>query len=865
MPSRVDPGSRKLSFGLLPASLLVALAASTPAQARNRGVPASLVLGQADFTHVQDNLVDAKGLSDPHSAAVDSSGHLYVSDRKNNRVLGWRRAAALSSGQPADLVIGQGDFLSHQCNRGHGRASVAADGLCNPQGLAVDGSGNLYIADSGNNRVLEYLDLFAPGGGTPGKPGSAGDTTADRVYGQPNFESSQWGGGAERLFLPSGVAVDRNGNLYIADTNNNRVLAYRQPAARPDLRRAPGSARADKVFGQGGRFDGDRCNSGFDREPSPSAKSLCFPAALAVDTSGNLYVADTGNSRVLKYNAPLADDGDTIADAVFGQVAATNFATGQCRSSATGLCRPEGVVVDNSGDLYVADTGNNRVLEFATASGPAGHSAAAGRVFGQGGSFSSNSSNRSGPGAGSLASPTGVAVDASANLYIVDSVNNRVLVYDRRNRRDTTANGVLGQVDFTHLRPNLIDARGLAFPIGLALDAAGHIYVSDADNNRVLGWRDRAKLRNGEPADLVIGQPDFFSSRCNRGSGAPRANSLCEPTGLVVDSAGNLYIADRTNNRVLEYRDPFELCRALPCVAGAATKVFGQADFESGPCNRGAQGPAADSLCRPFGLAVDGSTSLYVGDAGNNRVVWYDRPLAGRAGGPGGPGSPGDTTADKVFGQGGAFNKAECDGSDGRTVTADSLCSPAGVAVDEAGNLYVADAGNNRVLAYDTPLAPSADGLGKPGSPGDTTADKVFGQHGRFDRQACNGKNKTTASAETLCSPTGVALDASGNLYVADFSNARVLMFRRPLAKPDSSGGKGAVAAAMVLGQPDLRSRGVNAGGKPSPYGLAGPFDLAVDGAGNLFVADTENNRVLKYEHPLRPAQAPRKADGGGG
>lgn len=861
MPSRVDQGSRKLSLGLLLASLLVALAASAPSQATNHGIAAGLVLGQVDFVHVQDNLVDAKGLSVPHSVAVDSSGHLYVSDRQNNRVLGWRQAATLRSGQPADLVIGQADFLSNQCNRGRGRASATADGLCNPQGLAVDGSGNLYVADSSNNRVLEYIGPFAKGGGTPGKPGSAGDTTADRLYGQPNFEANHWGVGAQRLFLPTEVAVDRNGNLYIADTNNNRVLGYRQPAARSNRHRGLGDTPADKVFGQGDRFDANKCNSGFGRDPSPSAKNLCLPTALAVDASGNLYVADTDNNRVLEYDAPLAADGDTVADEVFGQDAGTNFTAGARRSNAAGLCKPEGVAVDNSRNLYVADGANNRVLEYSTALGPRGRSATAVRVFGQGGSFSSNNSNKSGPSADSLNSPTGVTVDGAANLYVVDSVNNRVLRYDQPNTRDTTADAALGQVDFTHVRPDLIDARGLDFPIGVAIDEAGHIYVADGDNNRVLGWRDEAKLHNGRPADLVIGQPDFFSSQCNRGTGAPRADSLCEPTGLAVDSSGNLYIADRTNNRVLEYREPFELCRTLPCVGGGADKVFGQADFRSGRCNRGGQGPAADSLCRPFGLAVDRWANLYVGDTGNNRVLWYDRPLASGAGGRGGPGSPGDTTADRVFGQDEAFNKDACDGSDGRSVSADSLCSPAGVAVDETGNLYVGDAGNNRVVAYEQPLAQSGGSPGRPGSPGDTTADAVFGQGRRFDRQDCNRKDNATVSAETLCSPTGVAVDAAGNLYVADFSNARVLMFRRPLGKPDGTWGEGDVAAAaIVFGQPDLHSRDPNAGGKPSAYGLAGPFGVAVDGAGNLFVADTENNRVLKYDHLL----ASRKGGRGG-
>src|SRR5271156_1764581 len=140
----------------------------------------------------------------------------------------------------------------------------------------------------------------------------------------------------------------------------------------------------------------------------------------------------------------------------------------------------------------------------------------------------------------------------------------------------TTGDRVLGQFDFTHTTPNLVDARGLFTPHAVAIDtsaAPNRIYAADADNNRVLGWNNASSFANGAPADLVIGQPDFISSKC----GTASASSLCAPVSVAVDKSGNLYVADSSNSRVLEYANPFVACsNTFPCVGGPAHLVFGQ-------------------------------------------------------------------------------------------------------------------------------------------------------------------------------------------------------------------------------------------------------------------------------------------------
>jgi DNA-binding beta-propeller fold protein YncE len=119
---------------------------------------------------------------------------------------------------------------------------------------------------------------------------------------------------------------------------------------------------------------------------------------------------------------------------------------------------------------------------------------------------------------------------------------------------DTTADVVLGQLDFSHNLPNLIDGRGLNLPSSVAIDTSAvpnRLYVADAGNNRVLGYEDVTSFVNGSAADLVIGQPDFLSNNCGLG-----AKGLCSPFGVAVDSSGNLYVADNANSRVLEFNTP---------------------------------------------------------------------------------------------------------------------------------------------------------------------------------------------------------------------------------------------------------------------------------------------------------------------
>ena len=395
--------SNRRVVGLAVGTLTVALYAAMVIGAVG-DTTADRVLGQFDFSHNAANLIDGYGLANAESVAIDASAspnRLYVADTFNNRILGYKDVTTLANGGAADLVIGQPDFISGTLDYN----GVTAESLSEPIGVAVDASGNLYVADNGNNRVLEYNTPFAGCGSFPCVGGSA-----NTVFGQAgSFTSgtSNHGGlSADSLSGPWGVAVDTIGNLYVADNGNNRVLEYNTPLTK--------DTTADLVFGQGGSFTvGTGDNGGV------SAGSLFGPTAVALDASNNLYVADEGNSRVLEYDTPLTKD--TTADTVFGQ--GGDFTLSTCNKggvSASSLCFPLAVALDASGNLYVADELNNRVLEYDT---PLTKDTTADTVFGQGGSFTSGTANNGGLSANSLAHPTGVAVDASGNLYVADQPN----------------------------------------------------------------------------------------------------------------------------------------------------------------------------------------------------------------------------------------------------------------------------------------------------------------------------------------------------------------------------------------------------------------------------------------------------------
>ena len=304
---------------------------------------------------------------------------------------------------------------------------------------------------------------------------------------------------------------------------------------------ASGDAVADRVLGQPGFTTSDA-------PAPPTASSLFWPQGIAIaPDSGRLYVADGRNNRVLSWPSAAAFTNGAAADLVLGQTSFASAIPNDGGIGAATLAAPVGVAVDGDGNVYVADKDNHRVLEY---DAPPTHDAIADRVFGQSGSFTSATINLGGRSAASLAMPFGVAVDADGNLYVVDRDNNRVLEYDRPLATDTVADRVLGQPDLTSgasgVGPSAFDE-----PVGIAIDPAGNVYVSDLVNNRVVGFV--MPFDTDGVADVVFGQPDFQTATA---PGAVGPTTLGSPTFLAVDGAGTLYVSDFDASRVLAFDTP---------------------------------------------------------------------------------------------------------------------------------------------------------------------------------------------------------------------------------------------------------------------------------------------------------------------
>ena len=297
------------------------------------GSAAEVVLGQPDFVTRTRNTggLSAATTNDPNAVYVDANGRLWVADMTNNRILRFDNASAKHSGDPADGELGQPDFLTNT-------AGTTAGIMNTPTGIFVDGSGTLWVADKGNNRVLRFTNAA----------GKANGASADGVLGQKLFTTSTAGGaGADSLNLPWGVYVDGAGKLWVADRMNSRILRFDNAAAKAN------GAGADGVLGQADFVTGAYMTT---------QSGLGEPRGVFGDGLGNLYVADEGNTRVMVYSGAAAKTNGANADYVIGQVDFTSHASA---TTATTLNYAPSLFVDNVNNaIWIPDTYNHRVLRF---------------------------------------------------------------------------------------------------------------------------------------------------------------------------------------------------------------------------------------------------------------------------------------------------------------------------------------------------------------------------------------------------------------------------------------------------------------------------------------------------------------------
>jgi sugar lactone lactonase YvrE len=634
----------------------------------------------------------------------------------------------------------------------------------------MDTAGNVYVADTSNQMVF--------------KISPAGVLTIVAGNGVTGFSGDGGPATMASLNAPNGPVVDPAGNVYFADRSNHRI------------RRVDTAGVISTVAGSG--------TASFSGDGGPAtAASLYYPRAVTIDAAGNLYIADQSNHRIRKVSSTTGIIATVAGTGVSG------FSGDGGPATAAQLYSPAAALLDAAGNFYIADQSNNRIRKVA----------ATGIITTVVGTGISGFSGDGGPAtAAQVYSPWGLALDAAGNLYIADQYNYRIRKVDASGVIITVAgNGTTGYSG----DGGAATAAQLASPSGVACDYAGNLYIADTNNYRV------RKVSAAGAISTFAGNGLFKYD----GDGGPATLAhLYAPQAVAVDAAGNLLIADTSNRRLRRMGTYGE----ITTIAGTGASGFA-----------GDSGPATLALLSVYGVAADAAGNIFIADSSNVRVrkIGLDGVITTFAGG--GSANPGDNgpataaslspTRVAVDGAGNLFiaessrhrvrmvntagiittvagtGTAGYSG-DGGPATSAQLNSPSAVAVDAAGNLYISDLGNQRIRKV---------------SPGGTTIVTVAGS-GVAGFSGDGGP----ATAASLNNPAGIAVDASGNIFVADRSNSRIRV-----VTPD--------AAITTVAGNDIS--GFSGDNGPATYAsLRSPYGVFVDSAGNIYIADTSNDRVRK-------------------
>lgn len=688
----------------------------------------------------------------PSALAYDAQGNLYIAETFNDRI----RKVNASDGKISTVAGGAGNGYA-----GDGGPATAARLNC-PTGVAVDAQGNIYIADRDNHRIRRVaasdgVITTVVGTGTRGSNGDNGEAVN------------------AQLNTPFRVILDKQGNLLIADTDNHRI---RKVATDGKITTIAGTG----VLGAGG--DGGLATNA----------QLNAPIGLALDAEGNLFIADSDNHKIRRI---VASSG--IITTIAGTGTRGNTGDGGDATAAR-IGFPEGVWVDAQNNVFIADTFNDRVRRISATDGRIATVAGNG-LNGYSGDGTSATGTR-------LNCPTEIITDAAGRLLIADRDNHRVRIVQSVPAGDTTPPTIA--LTTPTANPTFTTSTSPLTLSGTAMDANGIVQVQWFNDRGFSGNASGTNAWTALNIPLLIGtntltvtaidisgnatsaqlavtfNPQLLvSTLAGNGTfggagdgGAAVAAQLWSPRAVAVDGQGNVYVADTQNHRIRK------IAPRGVITAFAGTGILGSS---------GDGGAAVDAtLNEPRSVIADSAGNVYIGDFRNNRVrkVGLDGKISTVAG-----------------------TGVEGDRGDGGLATQAELSTPLGLALDSQGNLYVAESGNNRVR-------------------------KVNASDGKISTVAGNGEvgfggDGGPATAARFNFLSGIALDRQNNLYIVDQGNYRV-------RKVNASDGR--ISTIAGTGEPGYSGDGIQA----STALLNETRLITTDAAGDLYLADQVNNRIRK-------------------
>ncbi|MGA2174235.1 MAG: immunoglobulin domain-containing protein [Verrucomicrobiota bacterium] len=697
--------------------------------------------GLAGSSGLQDGTGAGALFTSPQKVAVDSSGNIYVADTGNNTVR-YVSPGGVVNTPLFNYLGGSPDYYTQgDCSQPESGAVAA---FSSPAGITVDGLGNVYVANGGGY----FYET-----GTPVEGGGCSFntvyfvTTVRKIL--PDLNVSTVGYAQQAIVsgyiqpILSGIAIGSGGTPYSADLNGGGAILNVSTAG----------------FGPFGVFAGSASATGSTDATGSSAR-FSGPQDVAADAAGNLYVADTVNNTV-RMITPAGVV--TTIGGLAGSIGSTDLAF-----SGTRFKTPQGIASDSLGNIYIADTGNNTIrkgvpMPIAIYAEP--QSLVEGVGYTASFSVLVISSNAVPYGCQWYQNGVGLINATNATLTLtnlqVTNAGSYVVIATNLYGSATSYVATLSIVSYTFNTP--ISGSGISQPLGLAVDAAQNVYF--ADYSRHVIW----KSSPGTGSSLLAFAGLWGSAGESDGIGD--AALFDQPFGLVIDTGGNLYVADSANNLIRKITP-----------AAVVTTIAG---VPGGTGLRDGSGSTA-LFNRPTALAIDSHNSIYIADYNNGAV----RKLTN------GPSGWQVTTLATGFNQ------------------------PDGVAADSSGKVYVADSQNEviRTIATDGTVHLLAGTVGAAGSTDLTTGLARFNY------------------------PEGLVLDASGNLLVADAGNDTIRLI--------TPGG----LVGTIGGLPGNYNF-ANGTGSNALFRNAGA--LAFDSYGNLYVSDFNNSAIRAGTVPIAPGTAP--------